>query len=157
YPALYEKLEEVRVSPERPGTAGPTRVRPAAQALSLAAPRRRPFSQVGVQFLRGVRLLIRDRALLALLVCQPVVIGLLINLSQMQPSGLQATFLFSVITAIWLGLNNTAREVVRERPIYTRERLLGVTLLTYLAAKVLLFSLVGAVQLLLLVLVVRYV
>jgi ABC-type multidrug transport system permease subunit len=98
----------------------------------------------------------RDRALLALLVGQPVLIGLLINLAQLRPTGLAPIFLFCVVTAIWLGLNNTAREVVRDRPTYVRERMAGVTPEGYLLAKLLLYGMVGVVQLVLLLLVVRH-
>jgi len=55
-----------------------------------------------------------------------------------------------------LGLNNVAREVVRDRRVYVRERLIGVTPDGYLLAKVLLFGMVGLIQTLLLILVIRY-
>jgi ABC-type multidrug transport system permease subunit len=64
--------------------------------------------------------------------------------------------LFCAVTAIWLGLNNTAREAVRDRRVYVRERMAGVTPEGYLLAKVLLYGAVGAAQVLLLLLVVRH-
>src|SRR5204863_7645942 len=98
--------------------------------------------QLRVQFLRGLRLLARDRILLALLVCQPLLIGLLINLSQLRPDGPEPIHLFAVVAAIWQGLNNAAREVVRDRAVYARERAVAVRWECYLGAKVLLFALV---------------
>lgn len=113
-------------------------------------------TQVGVQFRRGMTLILRDPPLLGLLAGQPLLIGFLINLSQFRPTDLDSIFLFAVVTAVWLGLNNTVREVVRDRPVYVRERLAGVTPEGYLGAKVLLYALVGVAQLLLLLGVIRY-
>jgi hypothetical protein len=74
----------------------------------------------------------------------------------LQPNGLHAFFLFAVVTGIWLGLFNTAREVVRDRAFYLRERLLGVSPLEYLGAKAALFGLIGLLQVGLLWAVLRY-
>jgi ABC-type multidrug transport system ATPase subunit len=169
YPALYEELE--RRQPGRPKGESPATVVPALapQTLPSGAQPGAPTTtrsifdpvvgllrQVAVQVQRGLRQVLRDRALLVLLLGQPVLIGLLINLAQLRPTGLSSIFLFVVVTALWLGLNNTAREVVRERAIYIRERLAGVTPLGYLLAKVVLYGAIGVVQLVLLLLVVRY-
>jgi hypothetical protein len=90
------------------------------------------------------------------LIVQPLFFGLLINLSQIKPTSETAILTFVALTAIWLGLNNAARELVRERKVYVRERLLGVTPVGYLGSKVILFSGVGLAQITLLVAVVRY-
>lgn len=113
-------------------------------------------SQVSVQLRRGFRVLVRDRFLVAALVIQPILIGLLISLSQVRPNGLDALFLFAVVTSIWLGLNNTARDVVADRPVYIREHMAGVTPEGYLGAKILVHGIMGAVQVLLLILMLRY-
>jgi ABC-type multidrug transport system ATPase subunit len=170
YPELYERLEKSPVSvrgseastPSHSGTtvskvlAGIELV-PVTQPRSEApAPRIRLAQQIWVQCLRGLRLLLRDRPLLGLLIGQPVLIGLLINLSQLRPNGMAPIFLFAVVTSIWLGLNSTAREVVRDRRVYVRERLLGATPEGYLGGKLLLFGTVGVAQVALLVAVVRY-
>jgi hypothetical protein len=116
------------------------------------------FSQIGTQFVRGLLLIGRDRALVALLVGQPLLIGFLITLSQVNPGDhkLNPLVTFAVIASIWLGLNNTAREVVRDRSVYVRERRTTVNPESYLLAKVALFACIGLAQLLLLVLWLRY-
>src|SRR5262249_9124265 len=129
-------------------------VRPKGSPLSIKRIQFR--AQVMAQVMRGLCITWRDKPLLALLAGQPLVVGVLINLSQLRPDGLAPMFLFAVVTAIWLGLNNTAREVVRDRKIYVRERLLGVTPEGYLVAKVILFGAIGFVQLILLVLILRF-
>lgn len=93
---------------------------------------------------------------MALLAGQPILIGILINLSQLRPTEIRSIFLFAVIACIWLGLNNTAREVVRERRIYVRERQVGVIPEGYLAAKICLYGTVGLVQIILLLVLLRY-
>jgi hypothetical protein len=167
YAELYEKLEKdvfaavpPATRPER--TAVPSPVLEGIQLVKVQAPAENTpgphidfTTQVGAQALRGLHLILRDRPLLALLVGQPLLIGLLINLSQIKPDGLKPLFLFAVVTSVWLGLNNTAREVVRDRRVYQRERLLGVTPEGYLVAKTVLFGAVGLAQLCLLVVVLR--
>ena len=162
--ALYEKLEGMRqgavtlaeVARGSPVLDGLELVKTALPPATAEGARIRTGVQVGTLFLRGCLLMRRDALLLALLVGQPVLLGALINLSQQRPDGLEPIFLFAVVTAIWFGLNNTAREVVRDRTIYVRERLAGVTPAGYLLAKIALFGLVGLVQLALLVAVLRY-
>lgn len=173
YPELYEALEDSSLPPvERavPETAEPIPsaarskilenvelVARNASSVAAAEPSRIPFStQIAAQFLRGATVIWRDKALLTMLAVQPLLIGLLINLSQQVPDGLNPIFMFAVVASIWLGLNNTAREVIRDRPIYVRERLAGVTPEGYLAAKCLLYGMVGVVQVMMLVLLIRY-
>lgn len=49
---------------------------------------------------------------------------------------LRLLFIFSCV-AIWIGLSNSIREIVKEAAIYFRERLLNLRLLPYLASKLL--------------------
>jgi hypothetical protein len=100
----------------------------------------------------------RDRVLVGLLVGQPLLIAFLINLSQFNPGDrhLNPMYTFAVVASIWLGLNNTAREIVRDRSIYVRERRASVSPESYLLAKVVVFAGIGLLQIALLVLVLRY-
>jgi hypothetical protein len=105
---------------------------------------------------RGWRLIRRDPLWLAMLAFQPVFLGLIICLSQFAPTRVESLWVFAAAAAVWLGLNNTVREVVRERRHYVRERMSGVTPTGYLLSKVGLFTLVGAAQVLVLQALVRY-
>ncbi len=51
-----------------------------------------------------------------------------------------------VFTAIWLGTSNAAREIVKEMPIYRRERLVNLRLNAYLLSKVAVLSVICLVQ-----------
>ena len=58
-----------------------------------------------------------------------------------------ATYLFlSLVVAMFLGLTNSADEVIRDRALLTRERNLGSGLLGYLGTKILTLSIFAAVQ-----------
>lgn len=69
----------------------------------------------------------------ALLVAQAPVIAALICVifSQISP----AVPFLAVISAIWLGTNNSVREIVSERAIFKRERMFNLQLPAYLASK----------------------
>jgi hypothetical protein len=51
-----------------------------------------------------------------------------------------------VMAATWLGASNSVREIVRELPIFRRERALGVSISAYLASKALVLGAVAVVQ-----------
>ncbi|MBW2526608.1 MAG: ATP-binding cassette domain-containing protein, partial [Deltaproteobacteria bacterium] len=53
---------------------------------------------------------------------------------------------FMVIAAIWFGTSNAAREIVRERSIYLRERMVNLGLLNYVMSKFVLLSVFTMVQ-----------
>lgn len=67
----------------------------------------------------------------------------------LRPSGAAASFAFFLaMTITWLGAAAAAREVVKERHIVRRERLVGVSLSSYLTGKALFLSAATAVQVL---------
>ncbi|MHA3774614.1 FHA domain-containing protein [Verrucomicrobiota bacterium sgz303538] len=57
---------------------------------------------------------------------------------------------FAYIATLWFGCSNGAQEIVKEVPIYRRERLIGVGAHSYLTSKFLSLSLISVVQTLLL-------
>lgn len=59
-----------------------------------------------------------------------------------------------LISAIWFGVINSVREIVSEKAIYERERLLGLKLLPYVFSKYLILALLSLIQVLLLVFIV---
>jgi ABC transport system ATP-binding/permease protein len=66
--------------------------------------------------------------------------------------GMQATqdntvaIFFVAVTAVWFGTSNAAREIVSERAIYVRERMVNLGLFNYVVSKFLLLSLITIVQ-----------
>ena len=62
------------------------------------------------------------------------------------------TFLLA-LAAIWFGCSNAIRELVDERAIYRRERMVGLSPIAYLGSKVFVFGIICAVQCVILLLV----
>lgn len=104
---------------------------------------------------RAGTLSVRDRGLLWAILLQPIGLGLLNCLSQSIEIHIAPMLFFLVVIAIWLGLNNSARDIVRERKLYIRERLAGLKPGAYLASKIVAHLCVGALQLILLLAVFR--
>ncbi|MGH8887238.1 MAG: FHA domain-containing protein [Egibacteraceae bacterium] len=97
--------------------------------------------QLGTLVRRNLAVLASTRAYAALLVAQaPVMAALLLltlrggNLAPDQGSP-RNVLLLLVVAAIAMGLVNACREIVRELPIYRRERTVGLSLGAYLASK----------------------
>lgn len=70
-----------------------------------------------------------------LLLGQPVLIGLLITCAAVtETSAVTKLFLAHVVT-FWFGCSNAAQEIVKERAIFTREKFVGLGVLSYLLSK----------------------
>jgi ABC-type multidrug transport system ATPase subunit len=117
------------------------------------------FRQFATLTRRSVEVLAGDRRNLALLLLQAPVLGLLMLLAlpagQLEPpddgsirlaakGGL--VLLILVLGATWLGASNAAREIVKELPIFRRERAVGLSISAYLASKVALLSAITVFQ-----------
>ena len=96
-----------------------------------------------------------DRAFLAALAAMPVLLGLLIRLVP-APHGLtghnnvdaQSLLLVVMVGACFTGAANAVRELVKERPIFGRERAAGLSAGAYLLSKLVTIGLLTAVQVL---------
>jgi ABC transport system ATP-binding/permease protein len=110
-----------------------------------------PFTQLSLLCKRYWKLVSRDlTSLMLTLLAGPITIALTgLPLRNEQPLSvvgiptvtqaslaLRLLFIFSCV-AIWIGLSNSIREIVKETAIYFRERLLNLRLLPYFASKLL--------------------
>jgi ABC-type multidrug transport system ATPase subunit len=127
---------------------------PVPAAPPAAAPRRgRSLRQAAVLSRRYVDLLLTDRRNLAVLLLQAPLIGLVVGLvfdtagapAQRAGTEMQVAFMM-VISAIWFGCLNAAREIVKELPIYLRERAVNLGIAPYLASKLLPLAVVCLLQ-----------
>jgi ABC-type multidrug transport system ATPase subunit/ABC-type multidrug transport system permease subunit len=113
--------------------------------------------QVNVLARRYARAFRRDRTnMLIMFAPVPVLAALLAAIFTRDPffgSGRDAsTFIFLLVTtAIWFGALGAAREVVKDRTVFVRERDVGVRSSAYLASKLLVLFAVVAVQVLIVV------
>lgn len=127
-----------------------------------------PFAQLFLLSQRYWKLVNRDRTSLILtLLAGPITIALtgfplrneqplnVINAPSVTQASLalRLLFIFSCV-AIWVGLSNAIREIVKENAIYFRERLLNLGLLPYLTSKLMVRGGLALVQTLLISMVV---
>jgi len=84
-----------------------------------------------------------------ILLIQAPIIALLIFLAfhgESTPESRQKVLFLLVVSAIWFGCNNSAREIVSERVIYERERMVNLKIPSYFLSKVFLMTLLCAFQ-----------
>ncbi len=86
---------------------------------------------------RQAAILFADRKNLALLLGQPVLIALLVTWVSRDAS---LILFFAYVATLWFGCGNAAQEIVREVPMFRRERLIGLGRMPYLASKFLSLS-----------------
>jgi hypothetical protein len=77
----------------------------------------------------------------------PLVLDLLIRLSASGdgPIGTDR-LLFGLIAAFWLGMNQSVREIVREKDIFLREQNRKIGCMSYLASKLTFFFFIAIIQ-----------
>ena len=118
-------------------------------------PRISSLRQLVVLTVRYLDLLMQDRKNLFILLIQAPVIAYLMTLVARSDAlvGRRAdsfdakTVLFMLSTvAVWFGIINAAREIAKETPVLRRERLAGLRVGAYVLSKVLVLSLLVAVQ-----------
>lgn len=109
--------------------------------------------QVALLSWRSATLVGRDPLLLATMVFQPIVLGALVSLTQFRANADKSVLFFAVIIAIWLGMNNSIRDFVRERRHYLRDRLAGLRPEAYFGSKAVLYGGIGIAQITLLLIV----
>jgi ABC-type multidrug transport system ATPase subunit len=125
------------------------------------------WRQLNITTTRYVDMLLRDRAYLVLLLAQAPIIAFFLALIS-QPSALQPPpadaiaqieafgrsaaevprplALMMAATATWFGAINAARQIVKELPIFLRERMAGLRTAPYLASKIGVLAVLGLVQ-----------
>jgi ABC transport system ATP-binding/permease protein len=107
---------------------------------------KKPFS-LPILLERQIAIFRADFKNFIILLGQPIVIGGLVAWAASDPS---LAHFFSYIATLWFGCSNSAQEIVRELPIYRRERLVGLSRFSYLASKFLWMGTLTTIQSLLL-------
>jgi ABC-type multidrug transport system ATPase subunit len=115
------------------------------------------FAQMSTLVRRYTSVLASDRGFLALLIGVAVALGILVhvvapaNFTTSPNAGASTSLLILTLCACFAGALNSIREIVKERPIYARERGTGLSAGAYLASKVIVLGVISAIQALLLV------
>jgi ABC-type multidrug transport system ATPase subunit/pSer/pThr/pTyr-binding forkhead associated (FHA) protein len=121
-----------------------------------AAPPKRHMSivdtvrQWGTLTRRYLAVLSRDKFNLLILFGQAPIIAFLTYLVVGAKSPRDFPYFMLALVAIWFGTSVASREIIRERAVYTRERMVNLRLLPYVASKLFVLSLIVSVQCLLL-------
>ena len=121
---------------------------------------RQRLAQLGTLVRRYMAVIGSDRNYVAVIALLPVILGLLIRVIP-DPGGLTGTsngnaiqvLLILMMGACLTGVANSVRELVKERPIYTRERAAGLSAGAYLWSKLVVLGVISAVQAVILVLI----
>jgi ABC-type multidrug transport system ATPase subunit len=140
---LYDALQAIdpkslpSFEPALPGE--PEQERPAAVPLAKT---KRAFS-LPILLQRQLAIFRADAKNLIILLAQPIVIGALVAWVAADP---QLDQFFAYIATLWFGCSNSAQEIVRELPIYRRERLVGLSRWSYLTSKFIWMGCLTAMQ-----------
>ena len=171
YPEVFQHLDKSAPGQAKEAFAGSTaRKRYVAEPLKaqldrsqLAAerpesPRRSPHTwrQLGTLMRRYLALILADRRNTLLLFAQAPVLGLLMlaafgrdNLVSGTPEAARnstTVLLGLTLAASYLGASNSIREIVKERPILTRERSIGQSTTAYILSKALILGLITVAE-----------
>lgn len=95
---------------------------------------------------RYKEVLFRDKMNLAILLGQAPVIALLTALVTGANDSRDFPLFMLSLVAIWFGTSIASREIIRERPVYNRERMVNLGLLPYVGSKLLVLSFIVSVQ-----------
>jgi ABC transport system ATP-binding/permease protein len=92
---------------------------------------RRAFS-LPILLQRQIAIFRADIKNFVLLLAQPIIIGALVAWATKDAA---LTQFYAYVATLWFGSSNSAQEIIRELPIYRRERLVGLSRWSYLASK----------------------
>lgn len=122
-------------------------------------PRQRWGRQLSMLTRRYVRVLLGDRTSLIILFGAAPVLGLLmlwrLPANELDDLPLGQIRVISQASLVWfvpvlgmtqLGLSNAIREIVKERPVFVRERAVGLSLSAYLVSKILVLGVITVIQ-----------
>jgi ABC-type multidrug transport system ATPase subunit len=139
--ALYERLREQlpqqwkKALNERRQTPTPDLSASIPPPKPPGAPRRRAPRRPALPILlqRQFAIFVADWRNYALVLGEPLVVAALVSWVAHVENDL--ALIFAYLATLWFGCSNAAQEIVKEVPIYQRERLIGVSAHAYLTSK----------------------
>ncbi len=103
-------------------------------------------AQLNVLFERNVAVLIGSPGRLSVLLIQPPLIGALVGLAWGGTRANAMTYFILSLAAVYLGCLNACTAIVRERAIYERERMTGLSITAFVIAKLMLLIWIALAQ-----------
>lgn len=95
---------------------------------------------------RYVEVLLKDRLNLLILLAQAPVIALLTFFAMGTEQPRDFLYFVVALVAVWFGTSVAAREIIRERPVYRRERMFNLGILPYLGSKLTVLAVIVGLQ-----------
>lgn len=145
---LFDKLEE-KTAEEWAREFEAKREAAIPTETSAAAPVRRPakkkrfWSTLPILLQRQWAILRADPRNFLVLFGQPLAIGALVTWAS---NDVSLILFFAYVATLWFGCSNGVQEIVKEIPIYRRERIVGLGRTVYLASKFVTTSVITAAQ-----------
>ncbi|MEP6849804.1 MAG: FHA domain-containing protein [Acidobacteriota bacterium] len=132
---------------------------PLKELGTLDAAKRRKKRRLGIfgairQFFtlsrRYLEVLFKDKINLFILLLQAPIIAVLTFFVMGSTRPRDFVYFVLALVSIWFGTSVAAREIIRERPVYRRERMVNLGILPYLASKLFILGIIVSIQCLLL-------
>lgn len=133
--------------------------KPLSEITSIPSTGRRSRSRLGLfgsfrQFFnlsrRYFEVLLKDKLNLAILLLQAPIIALMTFLVMGGKSPRDFVYFVLALVSIWFGTSVSAREIIRERPVYRRERMFNLGIIPYLTSKLFVLWVIVFIQCLML-------
>lgn len=140
----FKRTEPYRHNVAEPGIedGGPAEAAPSREGWGLAGAAR----QCTTLTRRYAEVLWCDKLNLLILFGQAPIIALLIYLVVGAKATRDFPYFMLALSATWFGASLSAREIIRERPVYNRERMVNLKLFPYVGSKLLVLSGVVGLQ-----------
>ncbi len=122
---------------------------------SSSTPRVSPLRQFGILARRYLDLIVQDQRNLLILLLQAPIIGMLLMLvaksdaivgEKVFASEAKKVLFMLATVAVWFGIINAAREITKESAIFRRERLANLRIGPYVLSKIVILTLLVAIQ-----------
>jgi len=152
---LEDRLKEI---PAESRIAKPVDKDTGAELSRLSA--ERTGVQTATLTKRYIKLIVADRATLAVTLALAPVIGIVMAFAAEtwpETLGSQAlnTAFMAGATVFFFGLFTASREIVKDLPVYLHERMVGLEIVPYLASRILPLSVIGLIQVLVFIVILR--
>ena len=145
--AYHQRYVAAEMNAQAPAAGRPV------QAPTAPPKTRNRLAQLSTLCRRYMAVIASDRVYLAFMVAMPIVLGAVIQvipaplgLAGPNNQGAESLLLILVICACFAGAANAVRELVKERPIYSRERAAGLSAGAYLISKLVILGLISGLQ-----------
>lgn len=114
------------------------------------------FYQARILSERYIEVFFSDFTSLFFLIFQPIAVALCIGLVWKNTTGSATLYFVLLFSSIFFGCINSCREIVKERSILARERIIGLNVTSYILSKILVLAILGFAQVLIFYISVRF-